>query len=118
MKKPATNVERIACLGYYLTHYRDTPAFKTNQITRLNTEAAERKFTHPARDVDNADRHNGFIVSAGKGMKQMTSRGDALVEALPDRERVKRALADFPHRRPKTSATSTKKSTTDPEDEK
>ena len=28
-KKPQTDVERIACLAYYLTHYRTTPHFKT-----------------------------------------------------------------------------------------
>ena len=28
-KKPRTAVERVACLAYYLTHYRDLPHFKT-----------------------------------------------------------------------------------------
>src|SRR5689334_19404588 len=28
-KQPRTDVERIACLAYYLTHYRDIPHFKT-----------------------------------------------------------------------------------------
>src|SRR5947209_8545864 len=27
-KQPRTDVERIACLAYYLTHYRDQPHFK------------------------------------------------------------------------------------------
>src|SRR5665213_1662121 len=27
-KRPQTDVERVACLGYYLTHYRDTDEFK------------------------------------------------------------------------------------------
>ena len=26
-KAPNTDVERIACLAYYLTHYRSTPHF-------------------------------------------------------------------------------------------
>src|SRR2546429_7925043 len=28
-KQPKTDVERVACLAYYLTHYRETPHFKT-----------------------------------------------------------------------------------------
>ena len=39
-KQPKTDVERVACLAYYLTHYRGTPHFKTVDISKLNTEAA------------------------------------------------------------------------------
>src|SRR5438105_4083846 len=35
-KRPRTDVERVACLAYYLTHYREMPEFKTNDITKLN----------------------------------------------------------------------------------
>src|SRR5258705_835088 len=28
-KRPKTDVERVACLAYYLTHFRETPEFKT-----------------------------------------------------------------------------------------
>lgn len=28
-KRPQQDTERIACLAYYLTHYRDQPTFKT-----------------------------------------------------------------------------------------
>ncbi|WP_159079571.1 hypothetical protein [Plantactinospora sp. BC1] len=107
-KKPQSLVERIACLGYYLTHYRDTRHFKTPDIVALNTEAAAHKFGNPSRDVDNADRQNGYIVSAGKGAKQLTVRGEALVEALPDREAVKAALHEHPYK-PKRSSTAAKK---------
>jgi hypothetical protein len=39
-KQPSTDVERIACLAYYLTHYRETLKFKTLDLAKLNTEAA------------------------------------------------------------------------------
>ena len=42
-KQPQTDVERVACLGYYLTHYRDVPQFKTLDISKVNTEAAQPK---------------------------------------------------------------------------
>jgi len=32
-KMPVTDVERITCLAYYLTHYRDTPHFKTLDLS-------------------------------------------------------------------------------------
>jgi len=38
-KQPRTDVERVACLAYYLTHYRDTPHFKTIDLSKLNTES-------------------------------------------------------------------------------
>lgn len=47
-KRPRTDIERVACLGFYLTHYRDTPHFKTLDISKLNTEAAQPKFTNAA----------------------------------------------------------------------
>ena len=48
-KKPSTDVERVACLAYYLTHYRSTPHFKTLDLSKLNTEAAQVKFSTRTR---------------------------------------------------------------------
>src|SRR5438105_12140293 len=39
MKRPKTDVERIACLAYYLLNARNQPHFKTDDLTKLNTEA-------------------------------------------------------------------------------
>jgi len=36
-KNPTTDVQRIACLAYYLTKHRNTTRFKTKQLTDLNT---------------------------------------------------------------------------------
>ncbi|MFJ7215717.1 hypothetical protein [Amycolatopsis sp. NPDC098790] len=102
-KKPGSQVERIACLAYYLTHHRDTAHFKASDITSLNLEAAGQKFGNLPRDLDNADRQSGYVVSAGQGAKQMTARGDAVVEALPDREGVKAALHEYPYRQKRSS---------------
>jgi hypothetical protein len=97
-KKPNSLVERVACLAFYLTHYRGTPHFKTADIVSLNTEAAGHKFGNASRDMDNADRQNGYLVTAGKGAKQLTPRGEAVVEALPDRSAVKAALDENPYK--------------------
>ncbi len=53
-KSPKTDIERITCLAYYLTHYRDTPHFKTLDLSTLNTEAAQPKFSNSTLAVNNA----------------------------------------------------------------
>ncbi len=88
-KAPSMNVEKIACLAYYLTHYRDTPDFKTADLRKLNTEAAQPKFLDASDAAKHATR-SGFLVPAGKGStKQLSAFGEQYVLALPDRDAVK-----------------------------
>jgi hypothetical protein len=96
-KRPQTDVERIACLAYYLTHYLSTPHFKTLDLSKLNTEAAQLKFSNAAYAVDNAGKA-GFLVPASKGAKQLSALGELYVQALPDREAAREAVA---HAKPK-----------------
>lgn len=103
-KKPSTEVERVACLAYYLSHYRETSHFKTFDLSKLNTEAAQVKFSNPARAVDHATR-SGFLVPAGTGKKQISSAGELFVQALPDRLAAKQVLQAA---RPKRTRTKTK----------
>lgn len=93
-KKPYTDVERVACLAYYLAHQRAAQQFKTKDITKLNAEAAQPKLSNPTVAVRNATNQNQYLTSAGKGFKQITPRGEALVGALPNREKVKAALEE------------------------
>jgi hypothetical protein len=101
-KRPTTDVERVTVLAFYLDHFRGTSAFKTAQLTKLNTEAAGRSFANAAYSANNAVKL-GYLTSAGAGTKQVTARGEALVEALPNKEAVKAALEANPtsRRRPK-----------------
>jgi hypothetical protein len=87
-KQPGTDIERVAALAFYLTHFRETPHFKTLDISKLNTEAAQPKFANAAYSVDNASRR-GFLVPAGRGMKQLSGMGEQFVLALPDRDRAR-----------------------------
>jgi restriction endonuclease Mrr len=82
-KQPKTDVDRVACLAYYLAHYRETKFFKTADITKLNTEAAQHKFSNSTYAVTNAT-NAGLLVSAGKGKKQISAMGERYIEALPD----------------------------------
>lgn len=109
-KRPNSEIQRIACLAYYLTHARQTPTFKTAEVTKLNTEAALSKI-NVGRAVDNANKAF-FLSPAGKGQKQITTRGEALVEALPDQAKAKEALNAQPgskRKLGKKKAKSTKK---------
>lgn len=98
-KSPMTDVERVACLAYYLSHYRETPFFKTIDISTLNTEAAQPKFANASVAVDNATKQ-GYLVAASKGAKQISAAGEHYVELLPDRENARQALA-LGRRKPK-----------------
>jgi len=100
-KSPKTDIERIVCLAYYLTHYRDTPHFKTVDLSSLNTEAAQPKLSNPAVAVDNATK-SGLLVQAVKGSKQISAAGEVFVQALPDREAARASIANMRlKRRPK-----------------
>ncbi|RQO30977.1 hypothetical protein DBR32_09730 [Taibaiella sp. KBW10] len=93
-KSPKTDIERIVCLAYYLTHYRDTNYFKTIDLSTLNTEAAQPKLSNPTVAVDNATR-SGYLVQAIKGSKQISAMGEIFVQALPDREAAKASIANM-----------------------
>jgi hypothetical protein len=107
-KNPASDVERVACLGFYLSHYRDTPHFKTVDISALNTEAAQPKFSNASMAVDNASKA-GLLVQAVKGAKQLSSNGEHYVQLLPDREAAREMLKSSNVRR-KPRRTGAKKS--------
>ncbi len=92
-KAPQTDIERIACLAYYLTVYRDQPHFKTLDLSSLNTEAAQPKMSNPTVAVDNASK-TGLLVQAGKGNKQISAVGELFVQALPDREVARSTIAN------------------------
>ena len=94
-KAPRTDVERISVLAYYLTHHRGIQHFKTADLTTLNTEAAQPKFSNAANAASNAVKSSGFLADAGKGMRQLTVKGEEAVEALPDRAAFKAAMEKY-----------------------
>ena len=106
-KQPKTDVERMACLGYYLTHYLDQPHFKTLDLSKLNTEAAQPKFSNAAQSANNAVK-TGYLVPSTRGNRQLSASGEQFVLALPDRDAARAAMAAArPRRRARRSATKT-----------
>jgi|SRR5208282_463952 len=105
-KQPHTDVERIACLAFYLTHYRDTPYFKTIDLSTLNTEAAQPKFSNATDSSNNAVKM-GYLVPAGKGTRQISAAGEQFVRALPDREAARKLMENI-YRRKRNRKSATK----------
>lgn len=101
-KEPHTDVERIACLAYFLTHYRETPHFKNIDLSELNTEGAQPKFSNVSQAVSNAVR-SGYLVSAPSEQKQLSSLGEQFILALPDRDAARTAIDRMQKRRSKSA---------------
>jgi hypothetical protein len=78
-KQPRTDVERIACLAYYLAHFRDMPHFKTLDLAKLNTEAAQPKFSNAAYSAKNA-LNQGYLAPATKGQRQLSAAAPIGIE--------------------------------------
>lgn len=92
-KNPRTDVQRIACLAYYLTKHRNQARFKTKELTDLNTEARAPTFSNASVSVNNA-RKSRFLTPGGGGYKHLTNAGEDLVDALPDQEKVRTVLSE------------------------
>lgn len=99
LKAPKSDVQRIACLAFYLNHYRGQQHFKTTELTVLNTEAAGTKMSNPSQAANNAAKQNHYLAPAGAGKKQITSFGEEVVKALPNQEAVKAIKTVKPKRR-------------------
>lgn len=94
-KQPKSDMERITCLAYYLTHHQGIESFKTVELTHLNALAAQPRFSNASFTARNAVGQQ-YLALLGGGKKQITSRGEAVVRAMPDRNAVKAALEANP----------------------
>jgi hypothetical protein len=97
-KAPRTDLERLTCLAYYLTHERGVEAFTTRDITKLNEDAKGSPLANASATANNAVSQNKYLSPAGHGKRRMTILGEDFVEALPDREKVKEVLQGRPAR--------------------
>ncbi len=107
-KRPMSDVERITCLAYYLSRYRGATQYKTRELTDLNIEASQPRFSNPTVAARNAVTQQYLSLAEG-GRKQITTRGEAVVKALPDREKVKKALEENIYRSRRRRASKAKK---------
>ena len=93
-KRPTSDIERVACLAFYLSHYNGQQHFKTKDISLLNSDAKQAPFSNAAQAMKNAQL-KGFVVPAAKGFKQLSAVGERFVQALPNREEALTAFKAF-----------------------
>jgi type IV secretory pathway TrbL component len=89
LKNPATDVQRVACLGYFLVHITTgKQGFSSKEIGEANTESGGSAF-NLARALDNATRQSKYLSNRGAREKQLTTLGEDIVAALPDQQAVR-----------------------------
>jgi hypothetical protein len=106
-KQPRTDVERVACLAYYLTHYRDMPHFKTLDLAKLNTEAAQPKFSNAHYASQNA-LNMGYLAPADKGQRQLSAAGEQFYVAYQIEMRPRPRWLRLGHEEPARGTKATK----------
>jgi hypothetical protein len=94
-KRPENFYERVGCLVYYLEKFEDKPEVGTKDITKANSDARLSKLTNPTAFVKHATHTYGYLTSLGKRKFAISARGEAVVEALPDRSKVADAQEKF-----------------------
>jgi hypothetical protein len=94
-KQPGNFYERVACLVYYLEKSGGNTEVSTKDITKGNSDARLSKLTNPAVFVKHATHTYGYLTSLGKRKFAISARGEAVVEALPDRAKVEEAHSKF-----------------------
>ncbi|HEX3739480.1 MAG TPA: hypothetical protein VHV29_07115 [Terriglobales bacterium] len=95
-KRPESFYERVACLVYFLEKFADQAEVGTKDISKANSDARLSKLTNPAVFVKHATHTYGYLTALGKRKFAISARGEAVVEALPDRTKVEEALAANP----------------------
>jgi hypothetical protein len=108
-KKPGNHYERIACIVYFLEKYTELKGAKTLDISKANNEARQPNIPNAALYVKHATNTYGYLTSIGNGKKGISAKGEALVEALPDREKVTFALKDHMAKKKSPRKTKAKK---------
>jgi hypothetical protein len=95
-KRPLSNYERVASLAYYLEKFKEMADVGAKDIVEANTEARLPKMSNPAVFIKHATHTYGYLNSIGQRRLALSSRGEAVVEALPDRSKVEEVLVNFP----------------------
>jgi hypothetical protein len=100
-KAPKNAMQQVACLAYYLAHFRQTTEFKTKDISQMNKDAGGTPLSNTAVFVKNAFHKASYLAPAGGGRKLLTAFGEDVVNALPSQEAVKAVEENRPRKRRK-----------------
>lgn len=102
-KKPKDGYQKLACLAYYLEKFKEVKEYSVKELRSANADAKQITISNISAYLKDATSKYGFFASSGKGKKFLTTRGEAVVVALPDQEKVKEVLKEH-HLRKKNKA--------------
>lgn len=88
VKRPATDVQRVACLAYFIVTTSGKPGFSSKDVVTTHTDSGGSKI-NMTRALDNATRRSKYLSNRGPKEKQLTPLGEDIVDALPDQNAVK-----------------------------
>ena len=88
LKRPNTDVQRVACLGYFLVRTTGNHGFSSKDVSKAHTDSGGSKINLP-RALDNATRQKKYLSNRGPREKQLTTLGEDIVVALPEQQAVK-----------------------------
>ena len=98
-KRPDGFYERIACLVYHLEKSQGETEISTKKIVQANSDARLSKMTNPSVFIKHTIHTYGYLTSLGKRKFALSARGEAVVDALPERARVDETLVANPFRK-------------------
>ncbi|WP_462252724.1 hypothetical protein [Ferruginibacter sp.] len=107
-KKPHDNAEKIACIVYFLEKVQGLDGVKNMDIIQGNKDGRQPSFSNASVFINHAISRQHFLTSIGGSKKALSAKGEAIVNALPEREAVSKALAEHASKK-KTAKKSTKK---------
>jgi len=94
-KRPGSSYERVACLVYFLEKFGDRAEVESKDIVQANADARLQRMSNPAVFIKHATHTYGYLTSLGQRRFALSARGEAIVEALPDRAKLEEAQAKF-----------------------
>ena len=83
-KRPTNDIERTACFGYFLEHFRNINSWTTADIIATFKEAKEPVPINPSDKILKC-RVRAWVMASGDGY-MLTNTGETFVEHLPERE--------------------------------
>ncbi|MDB5905150.1 MAG: polyketide synthase, partial [Betaproteobacteria bacterium] len=90
-KRPVSDVDRVACLAYYLTHYEKKAEFRIADLIAINDKAGQNAFYNVRSAIANAVT-DGYLIVGISGTKRISATGDAYVDLLPNVQAARDAL--------------------------
>lgn len=96
-KRPVSDVQRVACFGFFIQRTKSLQGFTSKDIAETHTESGGSSFD-VKRALDNATRQSMYLSNRANREKQLTMLGEDVVAALPNQELVKQIESEAKER--------------------